>query len=332
MRYIKIASDKNPINDYIELNDLQGYFCTSLQSLGFSRKIEYLKIQNRQDSVDNQVEFRDYSLTIEILTNYANFEPKYRELITFLDRNKKNGLRLYYRPYNNMEMAYILCDIKSFTKTEKRQPVQLIVTQKSLWLSDEKKGIAESEESLQYNMFAFTHQKVVIDENILYDENGNLKENFTPAENQLKDYYCSSYYEDSEIDGYYCMNFVSGISTRAHIIINSYNEIPLIIRIKGQCVNPTINLFKGGEDTPIRSTTIYATINQGYYVEINPKIFENGIWFINETTGEKIDYSELVNNSSSPYFFVDNGEYYIEAKDTNNNAVSIDVLWQEEYS
>lgn len=307
MRYIKIASAKNPINDYIELNDFQGYFCTSLQGLGFSRKIEYLKIQNRQDNVNNQVEFKDYSLTIEILTNYANFEPRYRELTTFLDRNKNNGLRLYYRPYDNMETTYMLCDIKSFTKTEKRQPLQLIVTQKSFWLSEEKK----------------------ITTNYIEDERTNL---FVFDEDSINNYYSANFELDNNTE-IYCIAFFGGFTTQGYINIQGYNDIPLKIKIYGKCVEPIVSLFRKGEGKPIKKTQVYANVDNGYHLEINSNIFENGIWLVNNISEEKTDYTELVNNAlGSPYFFVNHGEYYITIVDSSNSECITDVLWQEEYS
>ena len=57
MRYIKLSSVVNPDGDYIELNDLGGYFCTQFKTIGINRKYSFLQIQNRQFPVTNNIEF-----------------------------------------------------------------------------------------------------------------------------------------------------------------------------------------------------------------------------------------------------------------------------------
>ena len=123
MRYLKITSATNPDNDFVLLNggyfdkngqkntsflSFTGFLCTQFQTLGISRELEFLTIENRNINVKNKPNFKKYSLTIEILSKYAEYEAKYQELITFLDRNKKNGFRLYYRPYDGIETRYSL--------------------------------------------------------------------------------------------------------------------------------------------------------------------------------------------------------------------------------
>ena len=76
MRYLKIASATNPYTDFIELNDLNGFFCTNLKTLGISRAIQFLAIENRQFATSNKPNFKKYELTVEILTNYSEYEKK----------------------------------------------------------------------------------------------------------------------------------------------------------------------------------------------------------------------------------------------------------------
>ena len=308
MRYLKLASDKNPDTDFIELNDLYGFFATSLQTLGISRKIEYLGVQNRQFAVENKVNFKRYNLTIEILTKYADYEAKYRELITFLDRNKENGFRLYYRPYDGLDIRYCLCDIENSNKIEKRQPVVLTIIQKRLWLGEEKR-ITTSQTEQEGNLFVFKEDE------------------------DIEDYFAVSFSEDENIQDYYCVSFYSGMQTSASLTNNSYNKIPLNMRIYGSCVNPSVLLFKKGNNEPIRKLEILASVNSGYYLEIKAGILENGVWLVNEETSNKIDYSDLVNNEfGSPYFYIDNGEYFITVIDDGNNVCVTDIYYQEEYS
>lgn len=307
MRYLKLASAKNPATDFIELNDFNGFLCTSFQSLGISRKLEFLAIKSRQFTVKNDVEFKKYSLVIEILSNYSQYEVKYRELTNFLDRNKKVGFRLYYRPYDNMDTRYCLCDIVNLVKVEKRQPVTLLLSQGSLWFGEQKISKTAKNADSEGNIFGFFD-----------DGNG---------------YYSAGFYKDEKISNYYCVEFFGNVTTEASIINNSYNEIPLNIRIKGACVNPVVSLFRKGENTPFRQLEISSNIDEGYYVEIISHIGENGVWLVNGTTGERIPYNEFVNNEyGSPYFYVDNGEYVLKVTDDANNTCETEILYQEEFS
>ena len=306
MRKIRIASAKNPDNDFIELNNFNGFLCTQFQTLGISRKVEFLTIKNRNIPVDNKPQFKKYSLTIEIFSLYSEYEAKYYELLSFLDRNKKNGIRLYYKPYDNMEERYCLCSIESSSKTEKRQPIVLTLSQDSLWLGVKNVRHTSQQDDSEGNLFVFD------------DDNG---------------YYSVSFSIDANIPKYYCVAFYGGITQHAEMKIESYNEVPLNIIIKGYCVNPRIALYKKGENKVFKEFQVFEEIGEGYYLEINSGILENGVWEVNQETGEKRDLTEKVNYEyGSPYFYLENGEYYIVSSDDGGNACITDISWQEEYS
>ena len=208
-----------------------------------------------------------------------------------------------------MEERYCLCDIESSEKADKMQPVILTLAQNSLWFGKENKQSTSQVEQEENNLFVFDEDE------------------------DINDYCSASFNLDENISNYYCVSFYNGIETKANIVNNGYNEIPLNIRIYGKCVNPLISLFRKNSDTPIRQFRILATINNGYYVEINSRILENGIWYVNQENGNKIDYSELIDNElGSPYFYIDNGEYYITVSDSGNNICYCNIFWQEEYS
>jgi hypothetical protein len=288
------------------MNDFQGFLCTNFQSLGISRKLEFLSIKNRQFVVDNKPNFKKYSLTIEILSKYSEYEAKYRQLISFLDRNKKDGFRLYFKPYENMEERYCLCDIETSVRADKRQPVVLTVTQGSLWFGNEKIERTAQEVKEKEGLFGF-----------LESDDG---------------YYSASFAFDDKTNDYN-IEFYSNVSTEAKIINNGYNEIPLNIKIYGHCVNPVVFLFRVGEENPIKKVQVIADIDDEYYLEIKSSIRENGVWYVKKNTGEKIDYSELVNNEmGSPYFYIDNGEYIVRVVDVGNNVCTADISYAEEYS
>ena len=308
MRYLKLASAKNPSTDFIELNDLNGFLCTSFQTVGISRKLEFLEIKNRQFSVSNKPSFKKYSLTIEILSKYSEYEAKHRQLISFLDRNKKDGFRLYYRPYDGMDTRYILCDVESSTRPEKMQPILLNLVQCSLWLSEIKEGTPIVVEENKENLFAFK------------EDDG------------IENYYSASFSLDEDIENYYCIEFYEGIAVEVSIENNSYNEVPLNIRVYGYCANPTIMLFRKGEKEPFRKTKINAFVDVGYYIEINSNIRENGVWIVNTNTMEKKDLYDAVESGSSPYFYIDSGEYIVRVEDENENACKTDIFYQEEYN
>lgn len=310
MRYLKLASDKNPDNDYIELNDFNGFLCTSFQSIGISRKLEFLAIKNRQFVVSNKPNFKKYSLTVEILSKYSEYEAKHRELISFLDRNKKSGFRLYYRPYDGMDLRYCLCDIETSQKVEKLQPVLLTLSQGSLWFGEEKKETTSQKEEEKDNLFSFNEEE--------FDG---------------EKYFSANFVLDEKINNYYCIEFYNGVVAETSIVNNSYNEIPLNIRIMGNCVNPVVSLFRKGENNPIKKVQIFANVDNNHYIEIKSGIAENGIWYVNNNTGAKIEYSELVNNFfGSPYIYIDNGEYIIKVEDDGKNVCLTDIFYQEEYN
>lgn len=304
-RYLKIASAKNPTNDFIELNDFEGFLCTGFQSLGISRKFDFLTIKNRQFVVDNKPSFKKYSLKIEILTKYSEYEQKYRELITFLDRNKKGGFRLYFRPYEGMELRYCLCDIETSVRNEKMQPVVLTLVQNSLWLGEEKISTTVQFVEEADNLFSF------------YDDG---------------DGYNSAKFLFDEETNEYCIEFFNGITAIANIKNDGYNDIPLNIKIYGPCVNPFVSLFKLGENESIRKVKIYANVSEDHYIFINANIAENGVWYVDRNTKEKIPYDDAVDSENSPYFHIENGEYVIRVVDDGNNVCITDVTYQEEYS
>lgn len=307
MRYIKLASAKNPDTDFIELNDLNGFFCTEFKTLGINRSIEYLQIKNTNISVDNITGFNTYSLTVQILSKYSEYEANYRQLITFIDRNKKGGFRLYFKPYDNVDLRYCLCDITNTSKTEKLQPVILTANQKSLWFG-EVKSSSTSQIEQSGNLFVFAD-----------DGSG---------------YYSVGFYYDSKITDIYSVAFWGGVETQATIENNSYNEIPLNIKIYGACVNPVVSLYRKGETEPIKQLQVFANINSGYYIEIKSSVLENGVYYVKNETNEIIqDYSSLLNNElGSPFFYIDNGEYYVRIVDDGGNETVCTITYQEEYS
>ena len=308
MRYLKLASAINPYTDFIELNDLNGFFCTNFKTLGISRTIQFLAIENRQFITSNKPNFKKYEMTVEILTNYSLYEQKYNSLLNFLDRNKTNGLRLYYKAYGNTDMRYCLCEIENTEKSYKLQPINITLVQTSLWLSEEKKV------STSYA-----------------EETGNLFE--FKKDSEIEDYYSISFLEDNEISNYYCVSFARAVSTQAMITNNSYNNIPLIIKVHGKCVNPIISLNEQGNTIPLKMAQVFITIEENYYLEINSNILDNGVWLVNGNTGERTDCTELINNSlGSPYFYIGNGNYTLSVTDSGNNLCFTDVFFQEEYS
>lgn len=319
MRYLKITSATNPDNDFVLLNggyfdkngqkntsflSFTGFLCTQFQTLGISRELEFLTIENRNINVKNKPNFKKYSLTVEILSKYAEYEEKYQELITFLDRNKKNGFRLYYRPYDGIETRYCLCDIETSSKLEKLQPVTLTLTQNSLWFGKYRNVESSQIQDTSNNLFEFK-------------KDGN--------------YYAAGFKLDAEVNNYYCIRFFSNIETVANIVNNCYNDIPLTIRIYGACKNPIVSFFRKNEDVPFKEIQIFAEIDKGY-VEINSSILEAGVWYVN-SNGQKFDYTDLVNYEyGSPYVYINNGEYFVKVIDTANNECLTSIFWQEEYS
>jgi hypothetical protein len=308
MRKIKLSSAKYPDKDFIELNDFNGFFCLQFQPIGISRSIEFLTIKNRNIPVNNRPAFKKYSLTIEIFTLYSVYEQMYFTLMSFLDRNKKDGFRLYYKPYDDMEERYCLCSIEMSTKSVKLQPVVLTLTQNSLWIGEQSEARSIQQAEAKGNLFVFADT----------NNDGYFSANFLP---------------DADVSDYYAIAFYNGISQKAEISIVGYNDVPLNIVIKGRVVNPQIRLYRKGGDTVIKSFEVFEEIDEGHSLQINSGILENGVWEVNDATGEKRDLTESINYANgSPYFYLENGDYVMEANDADGNACEMIVTWNEEYS
>lgn len=324
MRYLKLTSNTDNPNsqDIINLNAeyfdnngnrssyftaLNGFLCTQFQTLGISRKHETLQIENRQFSVNNKMEFKKYTLSIEILSQYSQYDTYYNTLITFIDRNKKDGLRLYYRPNDKREIRYCLCDIVSLEKTEKLQPIKLTLQQNSLWFGQTKHNNIVSEEQTINNAFEFKK-----------DDDGLI--------------YCAGFYNDSVNTDIYSINFIENYFENSIIINNCYNKIPLQIYVNGYCNTPHIILCDK-DNVIIKEIKVDVVIEKGYSLYINSKINENGVWIIYTETGAKIeDVTDKVNNDyGSPYWYIDNGTYYVKILQTDT-LQTCNVLYNEEYN
>lgn len=310
MRYLKLASAENPFTDYIELNDFNGFLCTSLKTLGVSRSIETLQIENRQFATKNKTQFKKYSLTVNILTKYSEYDEYYYRLIDFLDRNKLGGFRLYHRPNKDREERYCLCDIETSAKDEKWQPITLTLSQSSLWFGEDKNVV--------------TSQIIREEDNVTsFDER-----------NDIDGYYGMAFCEDEVFDEYYDISFYYTGLLQANFENNSYNKIPLNFKVYGKASNPKIYLYNQENDELLHMSEIIEELTENEYIEINSHINENGIWkkHINNRY-EPLNITDLINlEYGSPYFYVDHGKYYVLVQDDNENACITYCIFNEEYS
>ncbi|MBR5202938.1 MAG: hypothetical protein IKW45_06705 [Clostridia bacterium] len=263
--------------------------------------------------MENNPQFKKYSLTIEILSKYGEYEANYSLLRTFLDRNKQDGFRLYYKPYAGEALRYCLCSIETSQKENKLQPVLLTLTQDSFWYGIEQTATTSPESAdIGENLFVFAE-----------DDDG---------------YYSAQFKNDESVampigsSGYYSIAFYGGIENVAQIVNNSYNEVPVAFRIKNG-INPIITIYKQGSTEALKRVGVLATIEQNYYLEINADILNSGVWLVNERTGAKVDYTERVDYSlGSPYVFLGNGTYRLSAEHEGGSALEVTAIWQGEYS
>ena len=172
MRFLKLANAKNPDNDYILLNGgffdkdgntvsnfvaFNGLLCTGFKNLGISRNLEFSSIKSRQFVVDEKFAFKKYELAIDFFSTYQEYESKYRQLIDFIDRNKKDGFRLYFRPHNERGIKNCLCCVEILSKNENRNPVTLSLVQCSLWFGEEKIAETSANDKAQEGTFYFSN-------------------------------------------------------------------------------------------------------------------------------------------------------------------------------
>lgn len=303
MIYLKLASATNPSNDYLELSDFSGLLCTSFTTLGMRRQLQYMTVKNRSLTTSNEPVFKRYNLTILILGLYKDFETKYASLCEFLERNKRKGLILYHRPYDDRPMRHCFCDIETVNKTNKMMPIGLTLVQKSLWLGTEKIADAVAQTEIDKE-FAFVAEEI----------DGEL-------------YHCVSFEKDETVDTSFFAIPFSTVSPKMFSFSNlSYNEIPLLITITGMCVEPTINFFRKGEETPFRKVKINTTVADGARLEIDARLDTYGVWMIDT---QKRDYISLVDHSvGSPFVFVGHGDYEAVLE---NASGTMTITYQEEY-
>lgn len=307
MRKIKLTSVKNPEYDVIELNDFSGLLCTKFQSLGVSRTLEFLQIKNRNLAVKNTPNFRSYSLTIEILSPYSLYEKAYYDFLKFIDRNKKDGIRLYYQAYDNVPEKYCFCEIQQTDKTEKRQPIVLTLVQSSFWF-----GKAEARK---------TSQGVE-----------KITNPFEFSKIEGMDYYAASFAldEDSSTNDFYAISFSNPVSQYADVTISGYNEVPIEFVISGKSINPIITIYEDGKI--IRQVQINIVVDEGQKLQITAGIVNYGVWLI-DSDGKCYDVSNNINHSlGSPYVFLDHGTYSVTVQGEGDGASSTIISWQEEYS
>lgn len=299
MRKIRLESITDP-REVIQLSDLtKDYFCTSLQTFGMKRELEFFAIKNRRQAVSNNPSFKRIVLRIEILSSYNLYEEKYRNLARFLDKHKRNGIRLYYQADTNEPEMYTICDIEEVSKTDKRMPVTLTLQQNSLWLISKEEKVSKQEQS--GNVFAFS--------------------------NDGYGFYSAGFKQDSD----YSISFYS-TSSKAEITNNSYEKVPLIIRITSECTNPTI-FIRDVNGKNYKTIKINASVASNEYLEINSNVFESQIYLYNEATGFKTDLSGKVDYSyGSPFAMIGNGIYTVEVTDENQTNCEATIWWQEEYN
>ena len=319
MREVKITSELNPTTDFLNLTDFNGFFCTSIQGLGATRETANLSVKTRSLVIENKPTFRIFSLGVNILTPYSQYEAAVKQLFDFLDRNKENGFRLYVNdnPSVYTKQRYVMCSLDSVNRNDKRQIVELKLAQHSYWLAEATTvpGVANVNIS-EGNWYEYANRGTETEAYYAYSYSP-----FTTADNNITNYYSTSY-------------FISGAQTGEAINLDiengSYNKVPLNVKVYGACTNPTIMLYENEGSVATRIVSVDVNIPAGSWLEINSTIEGNGVYLCTDGTKSDIFHSIDLTNGS-PYMYVGHGKHRLQVSAASNGSFSAHAVFQEEY-
>lgn len=319
MREVKITSELNPTTDFLNLTDFSGFFCTSIQGLGATRETANLSVKTRSLVTENKPTFRIFSLGVNILTPYSQYEAAVKQLFDFLDRNKENGFRLYVNdnPSVYAKQRYVMCSLDSVNRNDKRQIVELRLAQHSFWLAEATtaSGVAKVDISTG-NWYEYANRGTEAEPYYAYSYKP-----FTTADYKIMNYYSTSYFNSGA---------QIGDAIDLEIENGSYNKVPLIVKVYGECTNPVILLYENEGSVATRMVSVDVNIPADSWLEINSTIEGNGVYLCTVNTKDDIFHNiDLANGS--PYMYVGNGKHRLHVIAMSNGSFSANAVFQEEY-
>lgn len=298
--------------EYVDLNDFNKYLLTTPTDLGFEFTNTYVETTSERLRVKQEIKYNKFTATIEVCGATRNaWEENYNRLRDFITANKDSGFKLYYRNTSNNE-RYIVCDIQKFSKTEKNSyciPVNIEVEPKSLWSVDASSSIEFADETLEdYNMLEF-----------------KLDEGFTETDEFRYNY---GYKYDANLQDYN-VGFAGDSSYGADIFNYSDVNIPLIITLYGECLNPFITLIDEN-DNVLQSCKVNIELEENETLIINSSPNDLRITY---TTASGSTYNVTNNRDLSLYSFfsVPVGTYKLRIQDDNNSLIKGNIKYSYAY-
>lgn len=128
----------------------------------------------------------------------------------------------------------------------------------------------------------------------------------------------------------YNASFYYGSAMNNTVKNDGDNEVPLIIRLYGACINPTITLSDINGNV-LQTSKITSNIPSGAYIEINSDAEDTGVWLVYQSTGVRINMVQYVDETTNMFITLPKGEYNISVTDQDNNSVPTTVFFANEY-
>ena len=128
----------------------------------------------------------------------------------------------------------------------------------------------------------------------------------------------------------YNVAFFFGSVIENNISNEGDTEIPLLIRVFGACANPIVKLLDENGNT-IQSSKVITTVPAKSYIEINSDPENAGVWLVYQTTGQRINMMDNVDQTTNVFITLPRGRYKIAVTDIDNSSVPTTVYFANEY-
>ena len=142
--------------------------------------------------------------------------------------------------------------------------------------------------------------------------------------------YMKGFLLDDTISDFYNIAMFRGASAMNEFTNDGDTETPLLVRIHGRAVNPSIRLIPKGETAPIQTTKLNLVIPDGAYAEIDSDPESTGAW-IYYNDNSKANILSRLDQNSNMFLTLPRGSYFLQVLDEDGNEVLTTVFYKREY-
>lgn len=292
------------------LNDFNKYLLTLPSGLGFQYKNSFITAGTKRVKTSQEYEFKEITATIEVSGNTRDdWEKNYNELRDFIVNNKKSGFRLYYKNRQTQKERFIICDIKTLTKTEKTSYgilVPIVLEPKSVWQNEESASSSATALDETGNLVVFAYDKSF---------SGETQYNY------------GYLYEEDVND--YVAKYILGQIGQATLVNNSNEETPLIITIKNPCQTPYMELVDINGNV-LQASRIFVSLNNGDILTVNSEP-ENLSIIVTRANGTTENITTEVDTSLTSFLTLPVGSYVLKITDEVGSIINADIRFNNQF-